>query len=890
VIALLATVLLQAQAIDSVAVGHPAGSAVSAERVDRPPVLDGRLDDPAWARATPITTLIQRDPDEGAPSSERVAVRVLYDADALFVGARLFDSDPHDIVSRLGRRDAATHSDEFRVLLDSYHDHRTAFEFIVNPAGVQTDILLGGDGSFSDASWDPVWSAATAVDSLGWTAEIRIPLSQLRFSPAPVQVWGVRFERWIQRKNELAMFPFTAKTATGLASHFAHLVGLHDLAAPRRIELVPYGVARGSYYRPDVPDNPFDHPDSYFGDAGVDVKYGVSSNLTLDATVNPDFGQVALDPAFVNLTAFEQFLSERRPFFIEGTEIFDFGGNGGGIASAGSAPLFFYSRRIGRPPEGATTSPGQFVDMPEETTILGAAKLSGRRADGWSIGVLDAVTAREWATVADTTTGQRARDEVEPPTNYFVARLKRDLRGGNTTLGALAAAVHRNLETSNLDPLRSDAYGAGVDLFHRWGHNTYTLAASLGGSDIRGDPLAIQQAQRSSNRYFQRPDAQRLHYDPTRVSLNGETGSLSLSKVAGAWNWSLAGGTVSPGFEVNDLGYQTRVDRISAVAAARRRWTRPGPVFRQALASFSLAHGWNYDGNLLERTGAVYAFAQLHNFWSSDLAASYSAGVFDDRLTRGGPLARKPPGWQASADLSTDDRRALSAYLYLGYGRDTAGGWSVNIAPLLTLRAGAVLTASLGPAYTASRGAAQYVGAYADPAATATLGTRYVFATLLQQSLNVTLRLNTTISPACSIQLYAQPFTFTGEYRGFKELRASRTYEFTVYGRDGGSTLKDTLLVSGTDTVPGYVVDPGGGGNPFTIADRDFRTRSLRISGVLRWEYRPGSTIYLVWTQRRSGYFPFDDRFDIGRDLGSELLLDRPTNVLLVKVNFWLSP
>src|SRR5437660_511836 len=324
--------------------------------------------------------------------------------------------------------------DAFRVLLDSYHDRRTAFEFIVNAAGVKRDVLLGDDGGYSDDSWDAVWEAATTVDSLGWTVEMRIPLSLLRFSGASAQVWGVRFERWIQRKNELDMLPLVRKTESGVASRFADLQGLEDLPAPKRVEVLPYVVGRGHYDTPDSPSDPFDRGSAYRGGVGADLKYGVTSNLTLDATVNPDFGQVDLDPAFVNLTAFEVKLEEKRPFFIEGGNIFGFAGNGSGLAKLSDRPQYFYSRRIGQPPQGEVTSDGQFADIPTNSTILGAAKLSGKRASGWSIGILDALTAREWATVVDTLSGLRHNDEVEPLTNYFVGRLKRHLRHGNTSL------------------------------------------------------------------------------------------------------------------------------------------------------------------------------------------------------------------------------------------------------------------------------------------------------------------------------------------------------------------------------------------------------------------------------------------------------------------------
>ena len=881
---MLLAVLLQASAPDSSALRHPNGvvpPVATAVRAGRAPVVDGRLDDAAWALATPVTALTQSDPKEGQPATERTEVRFVYDGDALYIGARMFDREPRKIAHHLGRRDSFTQSDDIRILLDSYHDHRTAFRFIVTPDGVRGDLQFGDDGNFADDSWDPVWEAAALIDSLGWTAEMRIPLSQLRFSRARDQVWGLRIVRTILRKNETDIFPFVHKTDGGFVSRFAHLVGLRDLGDPRHVELLPYTLASGTY-QTDIPGDPFAPASDYTGKAGLDLKYGITSNLTLDATLNPDFGQVEIDPAFVNLSAFEQFLPERRPFFVEGADIFNFGGGSGGFLQFGNAPQFFYSRRIGRAPEGSPTSSGQFVDMPQHTTILGAAKLTGRTPSGWSVGVLDAVTTLAQATVLDTTTGTRFRDDVEPTTNYFVARVRRQFNGGNDGFGFIATASDRAIHAPALDVLRSAAYDWGMDARHRWHNNTYGVAADLGASYVTGDTAAINAAQLSSARYYQRPDA-KLHYDPTRTSLAGVTGDLYIDKLAGAWLWGAAVSTTTPGFEVNDLGFQHRVDRIASGYYVARHWTKPGPVFQEATAVLQLAPSWNYEGDPIQRQIFFSGFGTFRNFWFFNFFGGYGLTVVDDRLTRGGPRALIPRNVNGGGGIQTDQRHAGSGAFFFNYSHDVSGAWSLNLNPTIEYRPSSAIDFSLGPNYNVARGTAQYVQSVSDPLATTTYGDRYVFAELRSHELDLTLRVNATLSPALSVQLYAQPFTFAGAYSSFKELAQPRTYQFRTYGQAGTTIAYDSASAT-------YTVHPDGAQptDSFSITNPDFRVRSLNINAVLRWEYRPGSTFFVVWTQRRSGSFP-DPSFDVGRDFGRDLLLDRPTNVLLVKLSYWLS-
>ena len=845
-------VLLQAlavhPAVDSSVLRHADGRVpptVVAVRVQRPPTLDGRLDDAAWREAPAIGGFRQIDPTEGAAATESTLVYLVYDDAAIYVGLRLFDDQPARVLRRLGRRDDHLQSDMVYVDFDSYHDHRTAFEFAVNPAGVKTDDITSNDFFIGDRSWEPVWDVATAIDSLGWVVEMRIPFSQLRFPQRRDQVWGFQVFRSVLRKNELSQLVFVPKNETGFASRFAHLVGLRDIPAPRRLEALPYAVGRGTY---DPAGG------SYFKGAGVDLKYGVTSNLTLDASINPDFGQVELDAAFVNLTAFEQFLPERRPFFVEGASIFDFGGTGSYVGFGGT-PRYFYSRRIGR----------------EGSTILGAAKLTGKTPGGWSVGALDAVTAREYAPDA-------------PLTNHFVARVNHEV-GGHTGLGLLGTAVQRRLDDPVFDGLRGSAYMLGGDFFHRWHNNTYALLASVGTAVVTGDPLALDSTQRASSRYYQRPDQDYMRVDPSRTSLTGVSADMSLSKEGGNTNWALGLSTTTPGFEVNDLGYQTRVDRISGAGFLGHRWTKPGKVFRQAAASLSVGPSWNYGGDLIQMNIGGNALGQFLNYWGVNVFAFHYQQAVDDRLTRGVPLALSPESWSLGGNVFSDGRKSVNAGLFMFYNHEAAGGWNLQISPNVTWHPSSAIVVRLGPSYSVGRSTAQFLGAVTDPTATATFGTRYLFGDLSQHQVDLTTRLNVTFTPTLSLQLYLQPLIFSGDYDSLKELRAPRSFDFNVYGRDNGSTAQYD------DSSNTYLIDPDGVGGPADTlrrANPDFRLRLFQSNAVLRWEYRPGSTVYLVWTQSRFGYFD-DQTFQPGHDLGRGLLRDPPTNVLLVKFNYWLS-
>jgi hypothetical protein len=848
--------------------------------------LDGHLEEAAWAAATPATDFTQQRPNEGAPASERTEVRFLYDEDALYVGARMYDSlGAAGVTSRLVRRDQAAQSDALRIDFDPYRDRLSSVQFTVNPAGWRADAVG------NDFSWDPVWEAATQVDSLGWTAEIRIPFSQLRFSRDSVQSWGLNLTRIIERKQERALWSFWRQNEPGGPAFFGELTGLRIRSRPQRVELLPYAVARNERLSSGDPGSPFYDPNASGLRFGGDLKYLVTSNLTLSATVNPDFGQVEVDPAVVNLSAFESYFAERRPFFVEGADLFRFGQPGCNINCSIGLSLF-YSRRIGRAPQGAglAYAAGPYVDIPENATILGAAKLTGRTAGGYTVGLLNAVTRREVAEV-ETKDGTRLFQPVEPLTNSFVGRARREMQGGNLVLGGILTSVNRDLGGSNLSAvLPQSAQSGGVDVEYTWGRRTYRMYAALSASHLAGDSGAVLRLQRSSARYLQRPDREPASnglfshaYDPSATGFSGYGAIARMTKQGGSWVWDLNAASVSPGFETNDLGFQQTADWRWVNGTLGRRFTQPTRRYRSLSLAANAQQYWNYDGDPTGRDVLGIASAELLSYWTTTFIVTRSFPSLSDRLTRGGPVVGRPGSTAGLVSLGTDPRRAVVLRSNLNVSEADDGGSSVSAGVNATVRPASNILLILGPSYSRTRSTDQYVTSVADPTATAFHGRRYVFAHLEQRQLSMSTRASVTFTPDLSLELFAQPLLASADFHAFEEFAAPRRREKLVYGRDVG-TLQETRV--GKETR--YVIDPDGEGpaRSFTLRNPDFNLRSLRGTGVLRWEWRPGSTAYLVWTQTRSGREAIGD-FHFGRDRAA--LLDAPAdNIFVLKVSYWL--
>ncbi len=848
---------------------------VRALRVAEPPCIDGCLDEAAW-QGPGSGGFIQRNPLDGQPATEATEAWVAYDDKALYVAARMRDAEPGKIVGLLGRRDDDLDSDWFTFAVDPYYDRRSGYSFSVNPAGSLIDGTLYND-EWDDDTWDGVWQAAARVDEQGWTVEMRIPFDQLRFPVRDEYVWGVNFKRAIQRKNELDFFSWVPKEENGYVSRFARLTGIRGIRPGRHFEAIPYTVGKLAL-RSGEEDNAFQRGSEMFASAGIDLKYGLKSNLTLDLTLNPDFGQVEVDPAEVNLSVFETYYSEKRPFFIEGANTFSFG-YGGANNNMGfnwSNPEFFYSRRIGRPPQGTVMGGGR-VDMPETTTILGAAKLSGKVAGNWNVGFLNAVTQREYAVID--AGGDCFSREVEPFSDYAVLRAQKDFSQGRQGLGFIASGVFRDLDGEGLSgTLSRQALALGADgWLHLGRKQEWALTGWLGATRVAGSPEYIQGLQRSPRHYFQRPDASHLSEDDDAASLGGWAGRVTLNRQKGSLIFNAALGGISPGFEANDLGYQSRGDYVNTHLAAGYSWLHPGNLFRNAQLLGAMARSWDFGGHALMENYYVFAFGQFLNYWGGELDLGYVDAAFDREATRGGVLLRQPPGYWIQGHAFSDSRKQLVFSVFGEASRRRDGSWEIGIGPEWLWKPRSNISFSIEPEIEIVRSHRQWVANITDPWMTATYGTRHVFARLDEKILSAEMRLNWIFSPRISLQMFLQPLLAVGSYSDYKELAQPGSRCFHVYG-SGGSTI--------FRGAGGFAVDPDGAGPApsFTFADPDFNFKSLRGTVVFRWEYRPGSTLYFVWTQNRRDFANPGD-FDFGRDV-VDLVSAQGDNVFMLKATY----
>jgi hypothetical protein len=850
---------------------------VQAVRAEEPVTVDGRLEESAWS-APACDGFTQSDPDDGQPCTEKTHVWVAYDDKALYVAAFCYDTDPKGIVSRLGRRDSQMDSDWLMFAVDPYYDKRTGYLFGVNPAGSIIDEALSNDIE-DDDSWDGVWEGRAAINGQGWTVEMKIPFNQIRFPKKEEYVWGVNFTRVIKRKNERATFSWVPKNEAAYVSRFARLEGIRGINPGTHVEFLPYTVGQAQF-RPEEPGNPFETGRKAIANAGFDLKVGLKGNLTLDATVNPDFGQVEVDPAVVNLSAYETYFEEKRPFFIEGASVFDGFGRGGIYINANinwPSPTFFYSRRIGRPPQGYVTKDGDYFRFPDRTTILGAAKITGKLG-GWNVGFINALTPREQAEID--ASGRSLYENVEPFTYYGVLRAQKDIKEGQHGFGLIATGVARNLDSPMFESiLNKNAFSLAFDGWTFLDKDrTYVIGGWVGGTRVGGAAENILRLQKSSMHYYQRPDASHVEVDPGATSVSGWGGRFTIGKQRGNSLLLFSAGALSPGFDPNDVGFQySGSDLINLQLIPGYQWTKPGKVFQQVIVAAGVFRNYDFGGNKIWDGALVLAEGMFRNFWSFNFMGAYNPDTISNRLTRGGPLALIPWGYQFELGLETDSRRpvVLETYGNVYTRPDDGTEWQAEISLVWKPRSNFSL--SLGPEFMGEKSEIQWVTRVGDPLMTSTYGTRYIFGHIDQKIVAAELRLNWTFTPRLSLQAYLQPFIGVGTYSRFKELAQPKTYSYNIYG-GGGSSIEYA--------DESYMVDPDGAGPAaaFSFGNPDFNVKSLRGTVVLRWEYLPGSLFYLVWTQNRADY-AHPGEFRLRRDLG-DLLTAPGDNIFLVKFSY----
>jgi hypothetical protein len=784
---------------------------LEAHRVNpQSPKVDGRLDDEVWRGAEFVSDFLQKEPEEGKPPSERTEVAVVYDDDQLYIGARCYSAAPEELTMYLDRRDRQGPSEQFIVSIDSYCDRRTAYGFGVSSAGVRFDRYNPDDDEYwRDYTWDPVWKARTAVDSLSWTVEMSIPFSQLRFTDKEEQVWGVNFNRWVPARNEDIYWVIVPRQETGWASRFGNLTGVKGIKPSSRLEVVPY-VA--SHLVQEKGKNPWVDPVDKEITAGGDLKMGLGPNMTLDATVNPDFGQVEADPAVVNLSAFETIFDERRPFFLEGSQLLQ-----------GTGPAYYYSRRIGA-----------------QSRILGAGKVTGHMQDGTSTGLLLAVSERDLALDV-------------PLSGYGVGRLQRQFGANQSSAGISLAAVARDLspQASLRESYREHAESGGADWTLRFDRGQLELRGYAGASYIAGSREAIQAAQTSSARYYQRPDATYLHYDSTRTSLFGYTTSLAVQRKGGRhWLWEAGAAAESPGFELNDVGRLSTSDDLDAYGSLAYRETTPRGTFRSYSFDVSSSANWNYDGARQYSSLAFNANTTWRNYYQTWLWYEFGPPGQDDAKTRGGPTMAREVNNSVGGGINNGFTRTFQWETWANYGVDDLDGWLYAVGGSVAGRLGPHLKCSLSPRYQREDQPRQYVSTVSGSGGgDFTYGSRYVFSRISQSTLSAELRLNYYLTPDLSLELYAQPFAASGHYYRHGELKAAGGNDLRIYEDD--STVTVTPEADGSLSIQ-------DGGQTFSLPYLDFNVLSLRSNVVLRWEFRPGSTLYLVWQQNLEDDLPLD--------------------------------
>jgi hypothetical protein len=843
--------------------------------VSEVPIIDGVLNDEIWLRGIWQGGFIQRDPYAGANPSQKTEFQIVYDRDYLYIAIKAIDTAPDSISYRISRRDEID-GDAVGLAIDSYNDKLTAFGFWVNAAGVKKDFILSNDGDNEDQNWDPIWWVKTAKSIDGWTAEMKIPLNQLRFASLDNLTWGLQVGRYYFRKQEASYWQFVPKDASGWVHNFGEINGLKGLTPKRQVEFAPYIVTKTERFK-DEKGNPFMTGKRNGLNAGIDAKIGITNNFTLDLTVNPDFGQVEADPSVVNLSAFETYFEEKRPFFVAGSNLFNFNLMGGDGDQA--AENLFYSRRIGRSPQlYPDVESNEHVDFPANTAILGAAKLSGRNNNGLSVGIIESLTANSYAQIDNH--GDKRHEQVEPLTNYFVGTLKKEFNKGNTVINSILTSTNRQLTNISKDYLHKDAFTGGMDLQQYWKNKNYFFNAKVYFSDVRGSKEAITSTQTAPARYFQRPDVKYVRVDSTRTSLTGTGGLVQFGKVGeGHFRYLTFVSWKSPELEVNDIGYSQNVDDIFQVAWVGIRFWDPIFIFRNININFNQWTGWNFGGTSTYKGGNINLNLQLKNYWSLGGGINRSGESLSSSALWGGPMLKMPGAWSYWYNISSDQRKALTFTIGSSSNRGDVGSRNnYDYFGFINYRPSKSLSFSLIPEYSFGRQQIQHVENTeynGEP--------RYINASISSKSYIISLRLEYSINPELTIQYYARPYLSSVMYFNYKYITNPRANSFEKRFK---SYSNDQFTYDSENNQ--FNVDENGDHiNDYSFPKRDQDFLDFQSNMIVRWEYRPGSTLFFVWTMGKQDYYNSYST-STGNDVNN-LFDSHPHNIFLIKFSYRFS-
>jgi hypothetical protein len=828
------------------------------------PLIDGKLDDECWQKGNWAGDWHQYIPTEGATPTYRTEMNIQYDDKNIYVAFRAFDGEPKKMVRLAGVRDQFV-GDIVGVNFDSYRDYRTGFEFNMTSWGQKVDLVLFNPSEI-DLNWNPVWKGKTGVEDSAWVAEFEIPLSQLRYSNKDEQVWGIHTWRWISRLSEENNFERQSKNGPGMLYNFGEFRGIKGLKKSRRVEIMPFAFGQLNTMK-EEPGNPFTaNGRNWGGNMGLDAKIGLSSNFTVDLTVNPDFGQVEADPSVMNLSAFETFYREKRPFFLEGLTIFDYKFDDQSL---------FYSRRIGHAPS-LSINPNEnlFVKSPEKTTILSAIKLSGTTSKGLSVGLIQSLTANQSARLSDQD-GNRSKVHVEPLTNYTVARVQKGFNEGNTVVGGIVTSVNRFINDPGLEFLSRNAYTGGLDLLHHWKDKEYFVETRLIGSHINGSREAITALQRSSAHYYQRPGANYLAFDTNRVNLNGFGGKLKIGKGSkGFWKYSTGVTWLSPGLELNDLGYMQSADMINQANEISYLINKPVFIFHSYDIGLEQSNSWNFNGTYLG-SGAHLSFdSEFENNWTFGINLIYNTRAINTNMLRGGPEMILPYSLSSFGEIGTNPTKKI--ILEFGYDYEKRGNNSARsyqLSPGLSVRPFDILKIGVSANYAGNNDELQYVTTKST-----TSGKRYILGAIDQKTLGLTFRIDLYLAPELSIQYYGSPFISKGNYSRLKYVTDSKANDYN----ERFAVYPDYSLSNGIYSLYDY---EGGSRTDYSINNPDFNFYQFRSNLVAKWEYRLGSFIYFVWSSDRTGNSsngtaPMSDSF-------RQLWKSYSNNIFLIKLSYW---